>query len=402
MARISKQGAVVLGLSANGVGALHSLAEMDPCPAIIASFDHQPKAIGFRSRIGLKMPVSPPWHDGEHCALATLTTFAREQHHPLVLYPCSDDWVLFVSRHRTALEKYYRFLLPAASVVESLLDKALFARVATELSIPVPRTAVVAAEPGITLPAGLEFPVVAKPVTTFKNNRMRSALKAREFESRQQWDRFFLPWAEAHEQILIQEKVIGSESDIFFYGGLWDEHGREVCGFTGQKLRQFDKNYGSSTRAVCRIEPQIREASHRALTQLGFAGLVDVEFKRDQRDGCLKLIEVNPRQGLWHRAGATVGVDLIRNAFLLLNGDPCTRSRQAEREGHWSFLSRDIKRLVYDMRTERSALQGWVSSYRSLPSDALFSWRDPYPWLYALKALVHLPRARRKEAGVED
>ena len=49
--------------------------------------------------------------------------------------------------------------------------------------------------------------------------------------------------------------------------------------------------------------------------RLGHTGLSQVEFKRDPRDGVLRLMEINPRLWQWHGLAAACGVDLPRIAY---------------------------------------------------------------------------------------
>ena len=46
------------------------------------------------------------------------------------------------------------------------------------------------------------------------------------------------------------------------------------------------------------------------VARLGFRGVIKLDFKEDERDGCLYLLEANPRFNLWHHPGAIAGVNL--------------------------------------------------------------------------------------------
>src|SRR5919202_4508373 len=61
-----------------------------------------------------------------------LLGLARELDEPAVLFPCTDQAVLALSRRRDALERSYHVLLPAAETVELLLDKIRFLGYAQE------------------------------------------------------------------------------------------------------------------------------------------------------------------------------------------------------------------------------------------------------------------------------
>ena len=68
-----------------------------------------------------------------------LAAFASEQEEPPVLFYEGDWDVLAISRDRERLGRLSRFTLPDAELVEDLMDKARFQRLARRLDLPVPR-----------------------------------------------------------------------------------------------------------------------------------------------------------------------------------------------------------------------------------------------------------------------
>jgi predicted ATP-grasp superfamily ATP-dependent carboligase len=325
-------------------------------------------------------------------------SIARRIENPLVLIPGSDEYVQFVSRHRGALSASYRFLLPEAETVETLLDKARFAALVDELEIRAPGIAVVDAVPDAVVPDGFDFPLIIKPLNTFADNPLRQAFKVMELATWQDWKDFFSGWS-AGGQVAVQEQVVGDDGDVYVYGGLWKE-GRALCGFTGRKIRQSPPGLGSTVMAVCEWHEDVFEQSEALLRRIGYTGLCDVEFKRDRRDGQLWIIEVNPRQGLWHRLGRNCGIDLIQSLFRLLTGDslPTVRQRPGI-SGYWSYQRRDVSRLASDLLAGRARVGAWLMPYLSFPEDAVFSWSDPGPWAgeFAQLALSLLsPKSARR------
>ncbi len=396
----TRPGAAVLGLTANGVGVLHSLSALRPVPDPILGVECSRRAIGFASRVGETRLCPPPWQDDGRPLCEFLLTLARQAGRPLVAIPSSDDYVQFVSNHRDSLEPRFRFLLPEREMVDTLLDKARFAALAAKLGVPAPAFAVTEAAPAPKLPAGFRFPVVAKPLNTFKDNPLRSAIKVEEFASPEAWDRFFESWAGSGQLVAVQEKIVGEDTDVYVYGAIWNGSAEPVSAFTARKIRQFPRNYGSTARAVCEFEPTVMEMSESFLRAIHYQGLCDVEFKRDARDGTFMIIEVNPRQGLWHRVGRSTGIDIIQDTYRLLSGDtvPTIRQRAAV-SGHWCYLARDIQRLKQDLKRRPASLAGWLRSYLQFPRDAVFAWSDPGPWAKELWWLFTRRWRRKRRKG---
>ncbi len=389
MQPVTRPGALILGLTANGVGALHSLNQLRQAPDPLIGIESG-AAIGFASRVGHKRRCPPTYEADGKPLCEFVLSLAAEFDRRLVVIPCSDDYVQFVSNHRDALSERCLFLLPEKEMVDILLDKAKFDRLARELDIPAPAFAVVDAGPSPALPEEMRYPLVAKPLNTFKDNPLRKKIKVEEFASPEEWDEFFAPWEGSGASVAVQEKIIGDDTDVYVYGALWGPDAKPVSRFTGRKIRQFPKTYGSTAVATCRLEPEVVEKSEAILRSIKYRGLCDVEFKRERRDDKLRVIEINPRQGLWHRMGRLAGIDIVQDTYRLLAGESVAPIRQRPgNAGRWCYFARDIQRLKQDIkRTGLSSIPAWLGTYVTLPRDAVFSWNDPWPWASELWHLL--------------
>jgi len=379
---------MVLGLGFSGVGALHSLGEMRPRPPVVAGVDHNPKEIGYASRVGPMHLAPAPWEEDGRSLREELLSLARRYDRSMVLYPCGDDYVRFLSLHRQALADRFLFLMPDPSTLELLMNKAAFADAARGLGLAAPACAVVEAAPGLRLPEPMRYPIVAKALTSLHSDPFWGVIRVRQFDGAEDWDRFFRDHAQPGSRLMIQEMVVGDDTHQHVYEGLFSAEGREIAAFTAQKIRQQPPGYGSSSRAVCRLDPEVLESSRRLLSAVGYRGLVDVDFKRDARDGGLRIMEVNPRLGGIHRVGRTFGIELVQDAYRLACGQPArSLSQAAGREGHWCHLSKDLRGLLPQLRKRPWLLFPWLATYLSFPRDALFTWRDPGPWAKAMGRL---------------
>src|SRR5206468_2327719 len=68
----------------------------------------------------------------------TLLEHGAAQPEPPVLFYQDDRALLLVSRHRERLHQAFRFVIPDADLVEDLVDKARFQKLAARLELPVP------------------------------------------------------------------------------------------------------------------------------------------------------------------------------------------------------------------------------------------------------------------------
>ena len=95
--------------------------------------------------------------------------------------------------------------------------------------------------------------------------------------------------------------------------------GEVLATFSGRKLRQMPRTIGHRRVGEAVWDAGGRRLGAALLRGLGFHGISQVEFKRDPRDGRLKLMEVNPRLWQWH--GARGGLRRRRAADRLLGSD---------------------------------------------------------------------------------
>lgn len=77
------------------------------------------------------------------------------------------------------------------------------------------------------------------------------------------------------------------------------------------------------------------------LASVDYSGLVEVEFKRDRRDGSLKLLDVNPRPWSWFGLCAAAEVDLGAMMWQIAKGRP-TGPATARLGVSWMYLVRDF------------------------------------------------------------
>ena len=91
---------------------------MRPRPYPIIGLDHNPKELGFTSRSGHMLLAPPPWVDDGRALRDYLVDLTRRFETELVLYPCGDDYVRFLSTHRESLAKSCLFLLSLIHISE--------------------------------------------------------------------------------------------------------------------------------------------------------------------------------------------------------------------------------------------------------------------------------------------
>lgn len=324
------------------------------------------------------LPWVDPWEQPEQFT-RNLIAFGATQPEPPILYYQDDGDLLVVSRQRETLARYFRFVIPEASLVENLANKKRFQLLAKQRGLPVPPAVILDAArcPEWKAPE-LQYPIIVKPLTRRPERwaQVGRGAKAVAVESEEALRRLWPALVAARLTVLAQEQIPGDEARIESYHVYVDEGGTVAGEFTGRKIRTWPRNMGHSTALEITDAPDVRELGRRLMAQLGLRGVAKCDFKR-AADGRLFLLEINPRYTLWHHLGARAGVNLPALVYADLTGAPRPPVRPAQAGTRWGKLWLDVKAA----RSARIPFPRWLHWAWSVEAKRILSWDDPVPTL---------------------
>lgn len=162
--------------------------------------------------------------------------------------------------------------------------------------------------------------------------------------------------------VLAQEVIPGDDSCLLYWCGFLGPGGEVGGSLVGRKLRVIPIHYGSASFVQLVDMPAVDAQCIRFLSRLGYRGIGGIELKEDPRDGIAKLIEVNPRYGLWDDIGASLGVDLAREAVDAFCGRPVQRRSPSCYGRKWVSVGRDLSALRQYRREGSLSIPGWLRS----------------------------------------
>jgi D-aspartate ligase len=296
-----------------------------------------------------------------------------------VVLPCEDNGLELVARHRSTLDELGLAPIEADDeVLLAMLDKNRTYALADRHGIPAPRTFPVSSPEDLDRAADtIGFPCALKAVN--------SHLFARHFKDKAftAHDRGTLHQAfgrthDAGLEMLLTEIVPGPDSGFQSYYGYLVDGGESLFHFTKRKPRQYPIGFGNGTFHVTEWIPEVARLGHEFLRAVGARGLANVEFKRDSRDGGLKLIECN------HRFTASTAVMLAAGVDMPL----FTYNRVIGRAGPSMTPRRDRVKLWYPIEDTRA-----MASYRQEGTLTVAE------WLRSLRPPVGFPYASLRDPG---
>jgi D-aspartate ligase len=302
-----------------------------------------------------------------------------------MLVTTEDNRAAFVARNREALSE--RFLIPPPhwDVMEWAFDKRLTYELAARLGLDHPRT--YQRRTCEEIARECDFPVVLKPAFKMSSNgftRARAWLVNNRVELLKRYE-------EAVElvgadMVLIQQMIPGGGETQFSYTALCS-NGQPIASLVARRTRQFPVDFGQGSSFVETVEcDHIERAAERLLGAMRYSGIVEVEFKFDQRDGTYKLLDVNPRIWSWHTLADRAGIDFPYLLWRLVHNEPIEKIR-AHPGVKWVRMLRDVAAAAHEMWRGQLTPVTYLRSIFNASAFAIFSADDMVPALLEIPAI---------------
>jgi len=344
----------------NGLGAIRSLGRAG---VPVVATDYRDFAIGFRSSYAFPVLAPDPVKD-EEGFISAMLELGDAIGQPAPIFPTHDEHLNALARHKQELGDRFRYPFPAWDVLEPLQSKRHQIETAESIGVAAPTTL----HPGSldecrSAADEIGFPVLIKPSDNivFKRLYRRQAFLCERPEELQRAYELAAPY-----EPMVQEFIPGGDDLLWTLGAYVGADGEALATFSGRKLRQTRENMGSARVGEARWDEEVVSSGLELLRALRFHGIAQVEWKRDPRDGRLKLIEVNPRLWQWHGLAAACGADVTLAAYWDLVGERRPPKQTKGCSKRWSI----------------SVMHGQSPALRRPPYvDGVFAVDDPKPGL---------------------
>lgn len=382
-------GAVVIGGDYQGLGIVRSLGRRGVPVCLI----DDERSIARYSRYATVSRRVPSLLNAKD-TIAALLEFGRARGlRGWVLYPTRDEQVAALSQNRDELSEMFGVPTPCWETVKWLWDKRNTYSLAEKLGIPTPRT---------WYPRGVEdlaqigghFPVALKPAIK-EHFIYATKAKAWRADNSQQLREIF-ERASKHlpaEEIMIQDLIPG-DGDCQYAFCSFFKKGKSVAHVTVCRRRQHPLEFGRSSTYVETVElPLLQEYSERFLGAINYYGLVEVEFKRDPRDGQYRLLDVNGRTWGYHTIGRRAGIDFPYLLFADQMNETveCCTGKAGVR---WIRLLTDLPTGLVGILNGQIEGRAYLRSLRDYDEEAVFSFEDPLPGIAEIALVPYLSMKR--------
>lgn len=326
-----------------------------------------------------------------------------ERHRPSAILPCCDMGVEFIAAHRGALTAAgHRPIEANDDVMVAMLDKQRTYDLALELGIGAPRTVTAHnhEDTAQVLHAGISFPLAVKPTRSdvlLRNAPDFANPKGLIVHDEAELHAYLAGLFDAGVGGLVTEIIPGDDDRYCSYYTYLDERGEPLAHFTKRKPRQFPIEFGLGTFHVSKWDPQVAEVGLAFLQGVGLRGLGYVEFKRDERDEKLKVIECNPRFSMANGLVARAGVDFALIAYDRLAGNDRPPVVSFTDGVCLWFPQTDLKALRAYRAQGKLTTGQWLRSLAHVPHFPTFQWNDPVPFAAGVRGAMR--RGMRRIGG---
>jgi predicted ATP-grasp superfamily ATP-dependent carboligase len=382
-------GAVVMDADYRGLAVVRSLGRRGIPVWVVQHGDQLVAALSRYNRRTLRWPS----HDEEDMTDFLVSLAGREGIRDWLLFPTGDEAAALVARYHSTLAQHFQLTTPPWEVLRWSYDKRLAYKLADSVGVNHPWTLCPGNRDQVAA-SNCQFPVILKPAYNSGFNRF-TASKAWRVDSR---DQLLLGYDEARalvgtDNLMIQELIPGGGESQFSYTTLCKD-GRPLASLSARRIRQFPMDFGRASTFVETIDdPSISAAAEPLIAAIRYTGLVEIEFKRDHRDGKLKLLDINPRVWGWHSLCGFAGVDYPYLLWLLTTGEPVPQTK-ALIGARWVRMSTDAPTAFREIIHGRLSLREYLRSIRPPLAPAIFASDDPLPGVLELPLIAYLAGKR--------
>ncbi|MFC9584652.1 ATP-grasp domain-containing protein [Streptomyces yangpuensis] len=254
--------------------------------------------------------------------LECLTAVSERIGRPAVLIAMDDLSAIAVSRVAPALRDRFRIPHQPDNLPARVADKAELSRLCSRWDVPHPETVVPASGAEAAEAAWrLGLPVIAKwsrpwLLPSGADGLRSTTLVHTTAEARRLYERS----AEAGSRLLLQRFLpAGPDTDWFFHGA-FTRGGRPLLAGSGRKELSWPVRTGLTAVGRWLPDPAVEEAALHLAERLGYQGILDLDFRRDER-GVFRLVDFNPRPGAQFRLFTdAAGLDVVQAMYLDLTG----------------------------------------------------------------------------------
>ena len=371
--------AVVFGLFETGLGVIRSLGQKG---IKVIGVDFK-KDIAWYSRY-VKPMLCPHPLKQEKEFIEWIDMNFKGLGHKCPVFFTSDDFLVAFSRNRAILSDYFLFNLVSHSLLEQIINKYSQYELAKEAGIDLPATWLIRNISDIEkIPQNINFPCFIKgqEVNSWRTE-IHGSIKGFPVKDFQELREKVSNIVSKNVPVILQEVIEGPDTNHFKYCSYTSLSGEILAEFTLQKIRQNPVHFGVGAVVESIHKPELIQIGRKLFSGIGFTGIGSAEFKYDNRDGRLKLIEINPRYWQQNYLSTACGMNFPYLNYLDLLHESVAGIKDFKKGVKWVNSYMDFDSFLKYRREGILTFSEWRKSLKGEKVYHDFTWDDPVPVFY--------------------
>lgn len=260
-----------------------------------------------------------------------------------VIIATNDEWLIPLSMHRHELEDIFIYSFSEWDTIEKLTIKENLYKYCDELDIKYPKTAVIT-KGDFEEELEMKAPLLIKPSEVVKyielfpgekrNNIFNNVIEVKKFAE----EKFSKGYS---GKFILQEYIPGGIENLYTITTYSDRIGRLKGASIGHKLTQNPPEAGTITSGMIKYDEKLPIKAKKILEHCKYHGITNIEFKFDSRDNEYKMIEINPRPGMWNYSAYLSGLNLFEMMIDDIIYNKELEYVEGKKEIVWSIINKD-------------------------------------------------------------
>ncbi len=379
--------AIVLGLTANGLGILRSLGRYGvTCYGLYCS--HKTEVGCYSKYLQDSIQVRQHWNDDD-IIKALNRLFKKATDEKPVLFATSDHFAWFIAKNQAVLREKFLFYSPDTDLLALLTDKSN-APLLSQFGILTPFTITPKTTKDLVqFDQNSRFPAVLKPLLANNPKFPGKVIPIHDF---QELLAFFEHSPNLLGKCIVQKMVPGGDEATWGVASFSNAKTNTIHLLSMHKIRQYPPGTGLSSFIKTEVNACLESIVTEALIKNKYSGLADWDFIYDSRTLRYYLVDINCRSGMTNQICADAGMDLTRMAYDSLTTSQLNPNLIITPKNNLYYLNLewDIGSFFRKKQAGDITTLKWLKSLLKVRSFAFFSLTDPVPFFVTISKIALL------------
>ena len=236
----------------------------------------------------------------------------------LILIGCADHYVRLIVSNKDKLKD--KFIMPYTDIdtLNNIVLKETFYKLCDKNNIDYPKTFVYKKGASLDFKLDFTYPVILKPSDSvaFFKAAFAGQYKVYTIHDKQELDNTLKKIYDAGYtgNMIIQDKIPGNDNKMYDLHVFCGKNKKVQYMNLGNVLLEehTPKGLGSNAATITVYNPELMLKIKDLLESIGYQGWCDCDLKYDERDGKIKIFEINIRQGRSHYRNTGSGYNVAK------------------------------------------------------------------------------------------